>query len=149
MSHSVLIVDDDPTTRYVLSSFLRLEGYATATAENGAVGVRRLVEAKPCVILLDIEMPIMDGYDFRDVQKRIAPDAFIVCISGTADPEQAARAVGASRLHAKPLDVAALCRSIADLCELPHSHPGADQMNVPAGVERRARPRAAGARWTP
>ena len=141
MPHSILIVDDDPTTRYVLSSFLRMEGYTTATAENGAVGVRRLVEAKPCVILLDIKMPIMDGHDFREAQKRIAPDAHVICIAGTMDPEQARRSLGAARVHPKPLDVAALCSSIADLCDLPHVHRDSSVLGTPAQVERRARPR--------
>jgi CheY-like chemotaxis protein len=140
MPHSILIVDDDPTTRYVLGSFLRLEGYTTATAENGAVGVRRLVETKPCVILLDIEMPVMDGHDFREAQRRIAPDAPVICISGTIDPEEAGRSLGAARVHPKPLDVEALCRSIADLCAEPHVHPGEEALN-PAFVERRVRPR--------
>jgi CheY-like chemotaxis protein len=120
--HRVLIVDDDPTTRYVLSRLIESDGYATATAENGAQGVRRLVEAPPCVILLDIVMPIMDGHDFREVQKRIAPAVPVICITGSADADQAARRVGASRLHVKPFDVEALRRDISELCAAPHAH---------------------------
>jgi two-component system response regulator MprA len=120
--HCVLIVDDDPTTRYVLSRVLEGDGYRTATAENGAEGVRRLVEAEPCVILLDIVMPVMDGHDFRDVQKRIAPSVPIICITGDLDAERAALRVGASRLRPKPLDVPALCADIRALCDAPHDH---------------------------
>jgi CheY-like chemotaxis protein len=120
--HCVLIVDDDPTTRYVLSRVLEGEGYRTATAENGAQGVRRLVEAEPCLILLDIRMPVMDGHDFREVQKRIAPSVPIICITGDPDAERAARRVCAVRLHPKPLDVPALCADIHALCEAPHQH---------------------------
>jgi len=120
--HRVLIVDDDPTTRYVLSRVLEGDGYRTATAENGAQGVRRLVESEPCVILLDIKMPVMDGHDFRDVQKRIAPSVPIICITGDGDAELAARRVGAVRLHANPLDVPALCADIRAICVAPHQH---------------------------
>jgi two-component system response regulator MprA len=120
--HTVLIVDDDPTTRYVLSRVLEGDGFRTTTAENGAQGVRRLVEAEPCVILLDINMPVMDGHDFRDVQKRIAPSVPIICITGDPDAERAARRVGAARLHPKPLDVPALCADIRAICGAPHDH---------------------------
>jgi two-component system response regulator (stage 0 sporulation protein F) len=117
MSHSVLIVDDDPAIRRLLREVLASEGYSTVEAENGAQAVRRLVEMKPSVIVLDVEMPVMDGHDFREVQKRIAPDVPIVCISGTAHPEWAARLVGAVRCHAKPLDFEQLCGTVAELCE--------------------------------
>lgn len=117
MGHSVLIVDDDPSIRRLLGQVLASEGYSTVEAENGAQAVRRLVETKPSVIVLDLEMPVMDGHDFREVQKRIAPEVPIVCISGGAQPEWAARRVGAARCHAKPLDFEQLCGTVAELCE--------------------------------
>jgi DNA-binding NtrC family response regulator len=122
MGHSILIIDDDAGTRTLLTSALRTDGYETVTAENGAEAVRRLVESKPCVILLDFDMPVMDGHDFREVQKRVAPDVPIICLTGAADPEMTARRVGASSVHQKPLDVDALRSAVAELCRQPHAH---------------------------
>ena len=122
MGHSILIIDDDAGTRTLLTGTLQTDGYTTVTAENGAEAVRRLVEAKPCVILLDFDMPVMDGHDFREVQKRVAPDVPIICLTGAADAEMTARRVGASSVHQKPLDVDALRRAVAELCRLPHAH---------------------------
>jgi CheY-like chemotaxis protein len=122
MGHSILIIDDDASTRTLLTSALQAEGYETVTAENGADAVRRLVELKPCVILLDFDMPVMDGHDFREVQKRVAPDVPIICLTGAADPEMTARRVGASSVHQKPLDVDALRSAVAELCRQPHAH---------------------------
>ena len=122
MAHSILIIDDDAGTRELVTRLLQSEGYDTLVAENGAEAVRRLVEVKPCVILLDFEMPVMDGHDFREVQKRVAPDVPIICVTGAADAEQTARRVGASRVHTKPLDPDALCRAVAELCSVPHTH---------------------------
>src|SRR5215217_1600549 len=119
MSHSVLIIDDDEATRGVLTSVLQSRGFETVVAANGAEAVHRLVEEKPCVIVLDFEMPVMDGHDFREVQKRVAPDVPIICVTGAADAEQTARRVGASRVHTKPLDPDALCRAVAELCSVP------------------------------
>jgi DNA-binding NtrC family response regulator len=122
MGHSILIIDDDAGTRALLTTALKRDGYETVTAENGAEAVRRLVELKPCVILLDFEMPVMDGHDFREVQKRVAPDVPIICLTGAADADRTARRVGASSVHQKPLDVDALRSAVADLCRLPHAH---------------------------
>src|SRR3954469_9229507 len=88
MGHSILIIDDDAGTRGLVTRLLQSEGYDTSVAENGAEAGRRRVEVKPCVILLDFEMPVMDGHDFREVQKRVAPDVPIICVTGAADAEQ-------------------------------------------------------------
>jgi len=122
MVHSVLVIDDNAGTRALLTDALRLAGYDTTTADNGADGVRRLVEFKPCVILLDINMPVMDGHDFHEVQKSLAPDVPVVCITGSATDERSARRVGASACHLKPIDIDALCVTIADLCARVHTH---------------------------
>lgn len=122
MLHSVLIIDDNPGTRALLTDALRLAGYDTIAAENGAHGVRRLVEFKPCVILLDVNMPVMDGHDFHEIQRSIAPDVPVVCITGGATDERTARRVGASACFAKPIDIDALCATLADLCERAHTH---------------------------
>ena len=122
MGHTVLIIDDDAATRGMLTRVLNAEGYDTITAQNGAEAVRRLVEVKPCVILLDFEMPVMDGHDFREVQKRLAPDVPIICLTGAPDAEHTARVVGASSVQPKPPDLDELCRTVAEFCSLPHAH---------------------------
>jgi len=122
MRHAVLIVDDDIDTRLLLGRMLETEGYDAFMAGNGADAVRRLIEAKPCVIVLDCEMPVMDGHDFHEVQKAIAPDVPIVCITGAPDGMLAAHRVGPCRVHVKPFGIQALCHTVADLCRVPHSH---------------------------
>ena len=135
MAHSVLVIDDNPGTRALLTDALRLAGYATITAENGAHGVRRLVEFKPCVILLDVNMPVMDGHDFHEIQKSIAPDVPVVCITGSATDEHVARRVGAAACHVKPIDIDALCATVADLCGRPHTHVERGSLRHPRVVE--------------
>jgi CheY-like chemotaxis protein len=61
---SVLIVEDDDTTREMIRRVLEKEGWSTAEAENGLVGLKRLAEAAPDAILLDLMMPEMDGFEF-------------------------------------------------------------------------------------
>ncbi len=61
---SILVVDDDPALRVLLRRLLEREGYAVHEAENGRAALRRLREAPPGLIVLDLMMPEMDGFDF-------------------------------------------------------------------------------------
>jgi GAF domain-containing protein/CheY-like chemotaxis protein len=60
----VLVVDDDPGVRTLLRRMLEPEGYAVVEAENGRVALDRLRELTPSVVLLDLMMPEMDGFEF-------------------------------------------------------------------------------------
>jgi signal transduction histidine kinase/CheY-like chemotaxis protein len=61
-SRLVLVVEDDPSAREILQRLLEREGWAVATAENGRVALRRVAEQRPALILLDLMMPEMDGF---------------------------------------------------------------------------------------
>jgi CheY-like chemotaxis protein len=60
----VLVVDDDAGLRQLLRRMLEPEGYAVVEAENGRVALERLHDVSPSVILLDLMMPEMDGFEF-------------------------------------------------------------------------------------
>ena len=69
-SSRVLVVEDDPHTRGWLTRILREDGWEVAEAENGRVALNRLPLVKPDVILLDLMMPEMDGFEFVDEVRR-------------------------------------------------------------------------------
>jgi signal transduction histidine kinase/DNA-binding response OmpR family regulator len=62
--HPVLVVDDDVTLRQLLRRMLEPEGYTVVEAENGRVALDRLSSVAPSVVLLDLMMPEMDGFEF-------------------------------------------------------------------------------------
>jgi len=62
----VLIVDDDAPTRAVLRRSLEKAGWSVSEAENGRVGLDRLDSERPTLVLLDLMMPEMDGFEFLD-----------------------------------------------------------------------------------
>jgi CheY-like chemotaxis protein len=66
----VLVVEDDPDTRSWLCRTLRDEGWMTAEAANGREGLARLAEAVPDLVLLDLLMPEMDGFEFLEELRR-------------------------------------------------------------------------------
>jgi PAS domain S-box-containing protein len=60
----VLLVEDDPATREVMRSVLEKEGWTVSEAENGRVALVCMERERPCLILLDLMMPEMDGFEF-------------------------------------------------------------------------------------
>jgi CheY-like chemotaxis protein len=67
---SVLVVDDDPDTCDLLGAVLVRAGYSVVTASNGREALAVLRSIRPEMILLDIQMPLMDGAEFRQAQRR-------------------------------------------------------------------------------
>ncbi len=63
----VLVVEDDPASREMLVRVLRKEGYLVTEAENGSVALERIAEKRPELILLDLMMPVMDGFEFLSI----------------------------------------------------------------------------------
>ncbi len=62
---NILIVDDEPTYRQMLETFLRMEGWSVLTASDGQDALQRLGEAKVDCIISDVYMPVMDGLKFH------------------------------------------------------------------------------------
>lgn len=81
----VLVVDDDRDTREMLERFLELEGFGVRGAANGEVALATLQSGRrPCVILLDLMMPVMNGVEFlHALDKRGEPgDVRVMLVSG-------------------------------------------------------------------
>lgn len=66
----VLVVEDDASTRSLFKRLLEKDGWAVAEAENGRVALQQLASAHPCLILLDLMMPEMDGFEFVEEMRR-------------------------------------------------------------------------------
>ncbi|SRR5579883_3206581 len=62
----ILIVEDEADAREALSEFLAAKGYQVACASNGLAAIDQIRNTKPVLILLDLNMPVMDGYTFLD-----------------------------------------------------------------------------------
>jgi signal transduction histidine kinase/DNA-binding response OmpR family regulator len=61
---TILVVDDDPAVRQLMRRILEKEGHTVIEAENGRIGLERITERAPSLILLDLMMPEMDGFEF-------------------------------------------------------------------------------------
>src|SRR5688500_15417693 len=81
----VLVVDDEDPIRGFVVLTLAQEGYAVVEASDGATALARIYEAAPSLILLDMRMPGMDGWEFaRRYRALPAPHAPIICLTAAA-----------------------------------------------------------------
>ncbi len=102
---SVLVVDDDPTVRDVVATALEVDGYRVDCAANGREALDRADERAPHAVMLDVTMPVRDGWEFlarwqaRPVEQR-AP-VLVVSALGTSN---AALRRGAQGVLSKPFD---------------------------------------------
>jgi CheY-like chemotaxis protein len=116
----VLLVDDNFVTREALSQLLGGDGYRVTTAANGADAFRRLDgHEKPSVILLDLDMPVMDGPTFRRQQQENQDLAGVpvVLLSSAQDVAEKASSLGAETYFQKPVDTARLLEVIHRYCK--------------------------------
>ncbi len=112
MAHHVLVVDDDPDIRAVIARVLEDEGFRAATAANGREALARIATDPPAVVLLDLNMPIMTGWEvqawLRD--QRIAT-AVVFMTAGEQACREAARH-GADDCLPKPFALDDLLRVV-------------------------------------
>ncbi len=117
MSATVFIVEDDTDTREMLSSFLEFEGYQVESAENGKLALERLgAGSDACVILLDLMMPVMDGWQFREAQAVNAALAAIPVIVVSAAGKDRLRRIDANAYLSKPVDLDELLGCVTQFC---------------------------------
>jgi CheY-like chemotaxis protein len=115
---AVLIVDDDRDIRETLEEILSYEGYAVATARNGADALEKARALRPELILLDLFMPVMDGAEFRRRQ-RADPDIGdipVIVVSAAAGLEDRVQALGVAEHLEKPLQIDRLFEVVARYC---------------------------------
>ncbi len=118
----VMIVDDSLTVRKITSRLLQREGFAIATARDGVDALQLLGEQIPDVILLDIEMPRMDGFEFAKTVKndaRLSGIPIIMITSRTAEKHRSRAAeLGVDLFLGKPYQEDELLRNLREMTGL-------------------------------
>jgi CheY-like chemotaxis protein len=105
-SRPILVVDDEEPVRRLLVWLLTAEGYAVLEAPNGAVALARVGQAAPSLILLDMRMPVIDGWEFaRRYRARPGPVAPGVCVTAAVDAAARGAQIGAVATLSKPFDL--------------------------------------------
>ncbi|WP_434514884.1 Hpt domain-containing protein [Dechloromonas sp. ARDL1] len=123
---TVMVVDDSLTVRKITSRLLMREGYQVILAKDGVDALEQLIDVMPDVILSDIEMPRMDGFDLvRNVRadERLRKLPIIMITSRTADKHRNyALEIGANHYLGKPYDEDELLKLVAGYTQARRPH---------------------------
>ena len=116
---TILVIDDSPTERYILSQLLEGGGYEVTTAESGEEGIERAKQLKPDLILMDVVMPGTNGFQATRALSKDEATKDIPVIICTTKSQETDRVWGlrhgAQDYVTKPVDGPALLAKIAAL----------------------------------
>ena len=115
----IAVIDDDFDIRSMLTLVLEMDGYEVVAAANGQEALERLRSGPPtALILLDLMMPVMNGWQFRAAQKEDAGLASIpvVVLSGDGNVAEKTASIGAAGYLRKPIDLEALLETVKSYC---------------------------------
>jgi len=126
-SGRILVVEDDELLRETLAEVLVDDGHEVRTAENGADALAELESWDPQLIVLDLMMPVMDGFAFRDEQLRrgLGHDVPVLVLSAVRNLDASADRLGAAACIAKPFRLEDVLASVETLLD------GAGSSGVP------------------
>jgi two-component system cell cycle response regulator DivK len=108
MDQPILLIEDNAQNRYLTTYLLEQHGYHIVSAADGESGITAAVECNPVMILLDIQLPLMDGYEVARSLRRLPQltTTPIVAVTSYAMPVDRERALeaGCSGYIEKPID---------------------------------------------
>jgi DNA-binding response OmpR family regulator len=104
MGHRILVIDDAADLALTLRILLERAGHEVITADNGRLGLRRFYETRPDLVLLDLGMPVMDGWQTLE-RLRDLSDVPVLIVSGQSPaPEELERLrPGVDGFYCKPV----------------------------------------------
>jgi CheY-like chemotaxis protein len=131
----ILVVEDDISVRLTISQLLSERGYEVTTAADGFDALLRLQQEVPHLILSDLNMPQMSGFELLSVVRRRFPEILVVASSGAYDSSQIPNGVIADAFYAKAQESSSgLLEIIANLIRSgPNDHKG---QNAPVWIPR-------------
>jgi CheY-like chemotaxis protein len=114
-----MLVEDDPSTRALIRTWLDSEGYGVRTASNGREALTLLQEETPCVMVVDLNMPVMDGAELRRQQLEMPSLSSIpfILVSAADNAKRIALELGIDEVISKPFDSDRLLDIVATYCE--------------------------------
>lgn len=117
----ILVVDDEPPIRQLLDALLSLNGYDVILAESGTQGLESYRRERPEVVVLDLNMPGMDGIAVLQQIRGLNPDQPVIIFTGSvsAEIEERLRALGANEMIEKEFQSSRLLDTLKRLLKAP------------------------------
>lgn len=128
MFRDILIAEDDPSTRMLLAEIFKLRGHRVRTAEDGFAALEAMRVGLPEVLVSDLHMPRMSGFELLSVVRRRLPGVFVVATSAAYHGDTVPEGIAADAFHPKATRV----ERLVDLVET------VEQSVVPKGPRTNA-----------
>src|SRR5687767_11697391 len=111
----ILVIDDDPAILDTVTEILEDEGYVVEQAMNGAEGLKALERIDPSLVVLDMRMPVLDGWGFMRSLHERGIRLKILVMTAAQDARRWAQEIGADGYLAKPFDLIDLIDAVERL----------------------------------
>jgi DNA-binding response OmpR family regulator len=134
--YRLLVIDDEPPSRDLLQSSLSKQGYEVCVAKDGFAALAQMRGALPDLIVSDLKMPNMSGFEFLSIARRRFPQIPTIAVSGEFHPPVAPLGVLADAFLAKPFRFEELLAKIADLLRDAPPRPAIKRDRAPVWVPR-------------
>lgn len=138
MKKRILIIDDDAAVRHSLGKVLTRAGYEVILAADGRTGSAELAQQALDLLLLDLNLPDISGFDLLDLATQRVPPVTVIILTGLAEQCAPGSLEGAAALLDKPLDAALLLKTVEGLLTRPTAG-GRPRPGPPAGNARLGR----------
>jgi two-component system cell cycle response regulator DivK len=117
--HRILVVDDNALNRMLLRDFLSYKGYEVLEATNGEEGVQIAQEQNPSIVLMDIQMPVMDGFEATRILRHglTASDVVIIAVTAMEATREEFISAGFDDYIAKPISIKQLSETVNSFIE--------------------------------
>lgn len=118
--NTILVIDDEPGIRQVLTDILQDEGYQVVSAEDGQEGLARLQQTVVDLVILDVWLPKMGGIEVLEIIRKDYPEVEVIVISGHANIDMAVKAIklGAFDMMEKPLSMDKILTQVRNALEM-------------------------------
>jgi CheY-like chemotaxis protein len=134
--YRLLFIDDEPLGRELFQSSLSAKGYEVCVAKDGFAALGQMRGALPDLIVTDLKMPNMSGFEFLSIARRRFPQIPTIAVSGEFEPPVEPLGVLADAFFAKPFRFEKLLAKIADLLRDAPPRPAIKRDRAPVWVPR-------------
>ncbi len=116
MAHKILVVDDEKVSLSLVKFGLAANRYEVVTATDGDIGLEKVQSERPDLIVLDIGLPNLNGYEFMQELKKM--EGFehtpVIVLTGNETMEEVFKLEGIKEYYVKPVDISELVQRIVD-----------------------------------
>ncbi len=138
-SLNLLIVEDEADTRFLLTQIFAMRGFTVRSAEDGFAALQMIRSAMPDILLSDLNMPGMSGFELLSVVRRLYPHIHVIATSGAYSGTNIPKGIAADGFHEKATGMATLFELVEVAAQLGHTSFYSHRKSTPLWIDLECR----------